>query len=65
MTLKTGAKFKEKLTRGLKNCIRNLINFHASSRNSEKLHFDVLLLSKGYRFLMNKNRRVMSQDTEK
>ena len=65
MTLKNGAKFKEKLTRGLKNYIRNLINFHASSRKSEKLHFDVFLLSKEYKFLMNKNRRVMSQDTEK
>ena len=65
MTLKNGTKFKEKLTRGLKNYIRNLINFHASSRKSGKLHFDVFLLSKEYKFLMNKNRRVISQDTEK
>ena len=65
MTLKNGTKFKEKRTRGLKNYIRNLINFHASSWKSEKLHFDVFLLSKEYKFLMNKNRRVMSRDTEK
>ena len=31
MTLKGDAKFKVKLTRGLKNDITNLINFHVSS----------------------------------
>ena len=46
MTLKGDAKFKGKLTYGLKNDIRNLVNFHASSRKSENLHFDGLLLSK-------------------
>ena len=30
MTLKVDAKLKGKLTRGLKNDLRNLINFHAS-----------------------------------
>ena len=48
ITLKGDAKFKGKLTRGLKNDIRNLVNFHASSRKSENLHFGVLLLSKAY-----------------
>ena len=48
MTLKGDTKFKGKLTRGLKNDIRNLVNFHASSRKSENLHFDQLLLSKAY-----------------
>ena len=47
MTLMKGdAKFKRKLTRRLKNDIRSLVNFHASSRNSENLHIDWLLLSK-------------------
>ena len=46
MTLKCDAKFKWKLTCGLKNDTRNLVNFHASSRKSEKLHFDGLLLPK-------------------
>ena len=46
MTLKGDAKFKGKLTHGLKNDIRNLVNFHASSGKSENLHFDGLLLSK-------------------
>ena len=40
MTLKDDAKFKGKLTRGLKNDIKNLVNFHASRvvmcHNTEK-----------------------------
>ena len=46
MILKDAAKFKGKLTRGLKNDLRNLVNFHAGSRESENLHFNRLLLSK-------------------
>ena len=38
-----------KLTGGLKNNIRNLDNFHVSSRKSENLHFDELLLSLAYK----------------
>ena len=44
MTLKSDGKFKGKLTRDLKNDIRNLVNFHASSRKRENLHFIRLLL---------------------
>ena len=44
MTLKSDAKFEEKLTLGSKNGIKNLVNFNASSGKSENLHFDVLLL---------------------
>ena len=44
MALKGDAKFKGKLTRGLTNDIRNLVNFHVSSRQSENLDFDGLLL---------------------
>ena len=40
MTQKGVAKFKRKLPCGLKNDIRNLVNFHASSWKSENLHFD-------------------------
>ena len=50
MTLKGDAKFKGKLTCGLKNDIRNLVNFHASSRNSESLDFDGLLFPKDIKF---------------
>ena len=51
MTLKQDARLKVKLTRGLKNDIRNLVNFDASSRKSENLHFDELILSKAYKVL--------------
>ena len=58
MRVKGDAKFKGKLTPGLKNDIKNLVNFHASSQNSENLQFDGLLLSKAYEYLDT------SQDTE-
>ena len=54
MTLKGDAKFKGKLTCGLKNNLRNLLNFHASSWKSGNLHFDGLLLSKAYKDLDEK-----------
>ena len=49
MTSKGYAKFKGKLTCGLKNDIRNLVNFYASSRKSENVLFDGLLLFKAYK----------------
>ena len=55
MTLKGDAKFKRKLTCGLKNDIKNLVNFHASNRKSENLHFDQMLLSTAYKDLDKKN----------
>ena len=53
MFQKGDAKFKGKLTvtGGLKNNIKNLVNFHASSRKSENLHFDWILSSKAYKDL--------------
>ena len=51
MTLKIDAKFKGLLTRGLKDDIRNLVNFHKSSRKSKNLRFDELFLSKAYKSL--------------
>ena len=44
MTLKSDAKFEEKLTLGSQNDMRNLLNFNASSGKSGNLHFDVLPL---------------------
>ena len=44
------AKFQGKLTCDLKNYIKNLINFHSSSRKSKDLHFDQILLSKAYKY---------------
>ena len=64
MTMNGDAIFKEKLIGGLKNDIRNLVNFHASSHKSENLHFDGLVLSKAYKVLDEKFSRVMSHDTE-
>ena len=54
MTLKGVPIFKGKLTSGLKNHIRNLINFHESSPKSGNLHFYGLLLFKAYIFLDEK-----------
>ena len=51
MTLKGDATFKEKLTGALKNDIWNLVNFHMSSRKSENLHFNGLVLPKAHKFL--------------
>ena len=49
MTMKSDAKFEEKLTLGSKNEMRNLVNLRTSSDKSEKSYFDVLLLSKAYK----------------
>ena len=54
MTLKGDAKRKEKLSRGLKNDLGNLFNFHVSSQKSENACFNGLLLSKGYKVLDEK-----------
>ena len=54
MTSKGYVIFKEKLTGRLKKNMRNLVNFHASSRKSENLHFDGLTLSKAYKVLDEK-----------
>ena len=52
--MKGDAKFNRKLTRGLKNDMRILVKFHVTSRKSENLHFDGLLLSKPYKVLDEK-----------
>ena len=44
MTLKSDAKFEEKLTLGSKNDMRSLVNFNVSSGTSQNLLFDVVLL---------------------
>ena len=48
MTLKSDAKFEQKLALGSKNDMKNSVNFNASSCKPETLNFDVLLLSKVY-----------------
>ena len=64
MTLESNTKFKGKPTCGLKNEIRNLVNFFASRQKSENLHFDWIILPKAYKDLDEKYRRVMFHDTE-
>ena len=54
MTLKGVAKFKWKLTRGLKSDLRNVVNFYASSWKSKNWHFDWIRLSKVYKYLDEK-----------
>ena len=60
MTMKSDAKFEEKLTLGSKNEMRNLVNFNTSSDKSENLHFDVLFLLMAYRVSAKKYRRIIS-----
>ena len=61
MKLKDDAIFKEKLIGGLKNGIRNLVNFHPSSQQPEAyqvyLHFDGLVLSKACQVSDEKEQR--------
>ena len=40
------------------------MNFNASTGDSEKLHFDMLLLSIAYKVSAKKCRRIMLHDTE-
>ena len=57
--------FKNKLTGGLKNDLRNLANVHASSCKSENLHFDGLVLPKAYKVLdENVQKSYISHHTE-
>ena len=46
MALKTDVKFEEKLTCGLKNVMRNSVNFHQSTWKCQKWDLDGILLSK-------------------
>ena len=46
MTLESDAKFEEKLTFGLENNIKNLVNFHQSTYKSQNGNFDGIILSK-------------------
>ena len=55
MTLNSDGKSEQKkLTRRLKNDIRNLVNFLANSQKSGNLHFDVIYLPKAYKYLGEK-----------
>ena len=46
MTLKSQAKFEERLTCGLENDMRNLADFHQNTSKCQNKDFDGTLLSK-------------------
>ena len=48
MTMTNDAKFKEELTCQFKIDMRNLTNFDPSTRKSQNMHFNGLLLTKVY-----------------
>ena len=54
MTLRGDARFKGKLTYGLKNDLMNSVNFHLSIQKSGNLHFTGLFLYKAYKDLDEK-----------
>ena len=57
------AKFKGKLTRGLKNHIRNFVNFHVSCQ-SHICNLMGFFRPKHIKIWMKEYRRVMSHDSE-
>ena len=65
MTLKSDAKFEEKLTLDSKNEMRNLVNFNVSNGKSENLHYDRLRLSIAYKVLAKKCIEALSPMTLK
>ena len=64
MTLKGDAKSKGKLTRGLKNDVRNLVSFHASSQKSENCLLMCYFCRKCIMFDPKKYRGFMCCNTE-
>ena len=57
LTLKVDAMFIKKMTAGLKNDVRNLVNIYVCSRRSENLHFHRLVLPKAYKFSDGKTQK--------
>ena len=57
-TLKSNAKFEEKLTLGSKTELNNLVKFNASHGKYENLYFDVLLLSIAYKVSAKKLQKI-------
>ena len=65
MTLKSDAKFEEKLTCGLENDMRNLESFYQSTQKCQNWDFDGILLSKQKMYELKIYRGVMCHDNEK
>ena len=64
MTLKSDAKFKEKLTSGFKYDMRNLVNFHPTTQKSENFTSMGYFCPKYMRFELKKYRGVIFHGTE-
>ena len=64
MTLKSDAKFEEKLTCSSKNDLRNLVNFHATIQKSENFTLMDHFCPKYMRFELKNYRGVIFHDTE-
>ena len=64
MTLKSDAKFKEKLTCGFKYDMRNLVNFHPTTQKSKNFTLMGYFCPKYMRFELKKYRGVIFHDTE-
>ena len=64
MTLKSDAKFKEKLTCGFKYDMRNLVNFHPTTQKSKNYTLMDYFCPKYMRFELKKLRGVIFLDTQ-
>ena len=64
MTLKSDAKFKEKLTCGFKYDMRNLVNFHPTTQKSKNFTSMGYFCPKYMGFELTKYRGVIFHDTE-
>ena len=58
MILKNDAKLEGKMNCGFKTDMKNLVNFHPSTQNSENLHFNRVFLSKEYNVSAKKLQRI-------
>ena len=65
MTLKTDAKFEEKLTCSFKYDMRNLVNFHPTTQKSENFTLMGYLCPKYVRFEIKKYGGAIFHDTER
>ena len=64
MTLKSDAKFKEKLSCGFKYDVRNLVNFDPAAQKSENFTSMGSFCPKHVRFELKKYEGVIFHDTE-
>ena len=64
MTLKSDAKFKEKLTCGFKYDMRNLVNFHPTTQKSKNFTLMGYFCPKYMRIGLKKYRGVTFHDNE-